>query len=55
MFFERWLHGRIARTHFQRELHLVYIKIWDVQEGQYFWYNLQSKESTWDKPKMLIR
>ena len=50
---DRILRGRRARRVFLRQLHLTYSKVWDVKEGQAFWYNFHRKAAVWVRPRLL--
>jgi hypothetical protein len=39
----------------RQQLHCTWEKVWDVATQKLFWFNHQTGESTWDKPRLLMR
>lgn len=54
---ETALDARKSRERFKLQLHLTYEKVWDIScdPARMFYYNHQTKQSTWDRPALLWR
>jgi hypothetical protein len=54
-FMSRKLRGFRARCRFEQQLHVTWEKVWDVSSQRLFWFNHQTGEASWDKPRLLMR
>jgi hypothetical protein len=55
LFLSRRIALRRIRDLFRRQLWCTIEKVWDIQRRRIFWHNHQTRESSWEKPKLLKR
>jgi len=48
-------HGYKSRARFRKQLHCTYEKLWDTERARLFWYNHQTRESSWSEPHLIHR